>query len=216
MKIKITLLALLLGLCFPLSAQIYDEDYVIEKNVSSIGSKIDMVYGVMAGVTIPRLSDKEGILDVENTAGYQIGMMWGVGLGALEIVPEIWYQHENTKLMQSGDDDVYEMVSSGIEVPIIFAMRFTDWLRFNVGPSFSLMNNSKLHFEDKDKEPVDFGRTRSAAGYVVGLSATISQNFILDVRYTGRFVSTGLDWYNGWTQYEYRYYNMAFNVGYRF
>lgn len=215
MKVKITLLALLLGFCLPLSAQIYAEDYIIQKDIIAKSSRAQMIYGVMAGVTMPKLSDKQDALDISNATGFQLGMMWGVGLGALEIVPEIWYQHENTKLTEVCYDEKYSMVSNNIEVPILFVMRFADWFRFNIGPSFSLMNSTKIVADD-DGDSIDFGRTRSAAGYTVGLSATLSERYIIDLRYTGRFVSADTEWHTGANSYEYRYYNMAFSVGYRF
>ncbi len=214
MKIKITLLALLLGVCFSASAQIYSEDYIINRG-GVHDSKVNSVFGVVAGVNMPVMSDKQDIVDITNTAGYQFGMMWGLDMGALEIVPEIWYQHSKSDMHHKDYDQAGQLINSGIEVPIIFAMNFFDGFRLNLGPSLSLVNNSKYRPADGG-EDVEFGRTKSTMGYVVGLSATFMKHFILDARYTGRFVSVESDWHNGYSEHDYRYYNYSFNVGYRF
>ncbi|MFR9628128.1 MAG: outer membrane beta-barrel protein [Rikenellaceae bacterium] len=212
---KITLLALLLGLCLPISAQIYAEDYILEKNNVPAGQRLQMIYGVMAGVNVPVMSDKQDIVDISNTAGYQIGMMWGLDFGGLEVVPEIWYQHSKANISHSNRDEGGELVSRSVEVPIIMAMSLGDIIRFNVGPSFSVMNENDYQ-KDGDDDVEEFGRMKSGAGYVAGISATISERFIVDFRYSGRFVSLDSEWYRGTSEHSYRYYNFSFNVGYRF
>lgn len=219
MRNKITLLILLLGLCLPISAQIYTDDYdlvEIKENVTHAGPKYGMIYGVMAGVNVPVMSDKQNVVDIDNTAGYQVGIMWGIDMGALEIVPEIWYQHSKSKVYHNNYDSEGDLVSNSIEMPIVVAMNFAKIMRFNLGPSFSLMSNAEYRPIDSNAGVSDFGQIKSTVGYVVGLSATITERFIIDARYTGRFVSVDSEWHSGASEHEYRYYNYSFNIGYRF
>lgn len=195
-------------------AQQYAEDYIIRKGMKPT-RHVEMVYGVVAGVMLPQLNEKSDNIDIENKAGYGFGMMWGVKLGGIEFVPEFWYMHSNTTLNKSGKSTEYELVSHDIEVPLIFAIPVgKSGLRFNVGPTFSLMNNSKLKEEGEDY--TDFGRTKSTAGYLIGASLTLYEHLILDFRYTGRYIATDVPWFSGDDIYEYRYYSFGLNVGYRF
>ncbi len=216
MKIKATLLALLMGFTLSASAQIYTEDYIFDSSSTiTVGPKAEMIYGVMAGAIIPVMSDKEDIVEFSNTVGYQVGMMWGVDLGGLEIIPEIWYQHNKANVDHTKYGEEGELITNGIEVPILFGMQFAKWGKFIVGPSLSLMSDTKYKSDDDD-DYIDFGRTKSTCGYVVGLSFNILENIILDARYSGRFVSMETDWHTGSSEHNYRYYNYSFNIGYRF
>lgn len=215
MKLKFLLSAMVLATVTSLSAQQYSEDYVIHKNAVDKDHQTQMIYGVMAGVSIPVMSDKQSVVDISNTAGYEIGMMWGVDLGGINIVPEIWYQHDKTDLKNNSNGVEGELVSHSIEVPILFGVEFGP-MRFNFGPSFSLMSNSKILVAGE--EEADFGRVKSTAGYLFGLSAVLMEHLILDFRYTGRFVSTSNAWYEGYdgTEHDYRYYSFGVNLGYKF
>ncbi len=214
MKLKYIITAIMLVAVTAVSAQRYAEDFVIHKGAKQ-SNHVDMVYGVMAGVILPKLSDKQDKLAIDNKAGYGIGMMWGVDFGGVELVPEFWYAHSNTTLNVIGESKSYDLVSHSIEVPVIFALPIAEsGLRFNVGPTFALMSNSKLECEGE--EEIDFGRTKSTAGYLIGLSLTLYERLILDCRFTGRYVSTEKEWHNSGESYDYRYYDFAINVGYRF
>lgn len=223
---KLALLLLLSGICLSSQAQIYAEDYNLNNTHNITRGGIGMVYSVMAGVTMPRLTDKADELDITNPAGYQIGFSGGISFGGLEILPEIWYQHDKSKIgnmpishntsgkgTTSYDEDSGTMTSNSIEVPIIFAMKLGP-VRFNVGPSFSLLNSCKSRFDDEDFT-YDFGRTRSTVGYVAGVSTVLYQHFIVDFRYTGRFVSVS-NYSTDYEEHDYRFYSLSFNVGYRF
>ncbi len=216
MKLKYLILALLIAATTSLSAQQYAEDYIIHKGgAPRHHNKVEMVYGVLGGVILPQLSEKGDDIDVSNKAGYGFGMMWGLKFGGIEFVPEIWYTHANTTLNKSGNDNKYDLVSHDIEVPLIFSIPVGEsGLRFNVGPTFSMLNNSKLKEDGKDY--TDFGRTKSTSGYLIGASLTLFEHLILDFRYTGRYIATDVPWFSGDDIYRYRYYNFGFNVGYRF
>lgn len=211
MRIKITLFVFLIACVSPVFAQRYAEDYVINRGAKP-NRHVEMIYGVAAGTAFPKMSDKQDLIDINNKAGYEFGMMWGVKLGGLEVVPEIWYSHANTDLRIKSTDETYYLVSHDIEMPIIFAIPVS-FLRFNVGPTFSLMNQSHIEVAG---ESIDFGRTKSTAGYLIGVSALIREHFIVDFRFTGRFVSNSQEWFEEQTHYDYRYYSFGLHAGYRF
>ncbi len=207
---KRLLTAMLLMCATTLSAQQYKQDYVISKGAPASATRTAMVYGVMGGVTLPRMTDKSEVIDITHTAGYSVGLMWGLDLGSVEFVPEIWYRHSNSDLEASGDD--YSLKNNTLEVPLLCALKM-GCLRLNFGPSFSLLSNGTLERGNKSYE---FGRVRSTVGYVVGLSAVLVEHVVLDVRYNGHFVPLDVAWYSGDDLYTYSYRSVGFNVGYRF
>lgn len=209
---KFALLLLLSGICLSTQAQIYTEDYVKKSPGELYGPKSHMVYGVMAGVLVPRMSDKQNKLDINNVAGYHLGFMWGIDMGKLEIVPEFWYEHNKSDVTRTTSNDKGDLVTHSLEIPVVFAIELGP-VRLNFGPSFSLMSSSK--FKESGKDDIDFGRTKSAAGYLCGASVLLKEHFILDLRYSGRFVSSS-EISVGGDEHEYRYYSYSFNVGYRF
>ncbi len=209
MKLKITVLTLLCALCGSLSAQQYLGSDLVAHNLP----KTRTFCGVMAGVTAPQLSERIGDLDINNNLGFNLGIMWGVDFGSVEITPEIWYQHNKLEIYDKATHSGGELTSNSIEMPVIVALKF-GMARFNFGPSFALMTSNKL---DSAREvSVEFGDTKSLGGYVVGMSVTFTNNIILDVRYTGRFSSKRSEWFEGGAPHEYRHSSFGANVGYRF
>ncbi|MFI3259606.1 MAG: outer membrane beta-barrel protein [Rikenellaceae bacterium] len=222
MNLRVTLALLLTSLCLSASAEqteqteqslpSINDDYVISKRPA--GQKIDMIYGVVAGLTLPKMSDRAKSLDITNTMGFAVGLKYGVDLGGLEIVPEVWYQHDRTSIYNKDKGYFGDLYSNSIEVPILFSMELFKNFSVNVGPSFSLMSNSKIESDDIDD--VDFGRVKSTVGYLFGFSYTFFEHYIVDLRYTGRFVSSDVEWFKGDESYDYRYYSFGVNIGYRF
>ncbi|MFI3304074.1 MAG: hypothetical protein SNF68_01130 [Rikenellaceae bacterium] len=213
MRLKFIAAVILVVLCTSASAQLYKEDYVISKDRGGYKPNMRTFCGVMAGVSVPILADKAKELEIENNVGYNIGMMWGMDFGSVEITPEIWYQHYKINVYDPDTTSGGDIINNSIEMPIIVALKFGN-IRFNFGPSLSLMSSSKI--DAKSDESIDFGNIKSTGGYIVGLSLTLIDHVIIDARYTGRFVSTKNEWYNGGGEHEYRYSSCGVNVGYRF
>ncbi len=174
----------------------------------------NMIYGVMAGVNVPKLTEKDGLMDISNRLGFGFGMMWGVDFGRVELVPEIWYTRTNVDMMVVGSSESYSMGCNNIEVPILVAIPFGA-IRLNFGPTLSLVNNSTLQEVDGD-ESIDFGRTRSTVGYLVGASCTFNNNMIIDLRLSGGLKAVEMEWYKGNKSYNYNFFSCGLNVGYRF
>lgn len=216
---KITL-ALTLALA-PLaaSAQHYSQDYVdVKQGGVHHHNPIKMVYGAMVGIDIPDMADRSGVNDISNSVGARVGMMWGVDLGGVELVPELWYIHNKADITNNNSGLTGQLVSNSIEVPILFAIPFADIVRFNVGPSFSLMSEGQLTVDGYD-DTLEFGRMKSTCGYTIGLSGLVWQHMIIDARFTGRFATTSNMSFNdieAVEQHDYRYFSFAVNIGYRF
>ncbi len=213
---KILFTLIVIASCSPLWAQHYTEDYVIDARMKgSRTSDLGMVYGLMVGANIPLLTDKIDVADVSQAAGFQIGARWGVDLGGLEIVPEIWYMHDKMHVESKSTNSTGDLVTNSLEFPIVFGIGLGQYVRFDVGPSFSLMSNNK-YYDDDGSDVEDFGSFKSTFGYLIGFSTTIAEHYVVDLRYSGRFVSTELAHPHGGEESDYRYYNICINFGYRF
>lgn len=217
MRLKIFFTSLLIGVALSATAQRHPEDFVIQRSNYNHRS-VNMIYGIMAGVSIPELAVEGDYLDINNSAGFQIGMMWGVDMGDIEVVPEIWYQYSKASISESSALDAGEITINSVEVPILLAFDIAgSGLRINVGPSLSLMSSCE-YVSDDGKDSYDLGRIRATAGYLVGVSMTLQNNIIFDLRYTGRFggVTNASAWGKESEDYKYEFYNLGLSVGYRF
>ncbi len=198
-------------------AQQYRQDYTINKRAHQRSSapKVDMIYGVMAGVVLPNLRVEGNSADIDNKAGFKVGMMWGLDWGAIEFVPEIWYSTNNMAF----NDDKYtgnsgDITNNSIDVPLVLALNLWEGVRINLGPTLSLMCDNNVSTTDGDN--FDFGRIKQGVGFMGGISATLFEHMLLDVRYTGRFSSNTNVWNNGGDEYDIKCYDISVSVGYKF
>lgn len=211
-----TLLMLASTTIATLSAQQYKSDYQINRNRNGEvvrSSNIDMVYGVMTGVNIPIMRDKQHDVKSEGSAGFMLGVRWGVDLGGFEIVPEFWYLHDKMTLNNPNLGIKGDLRSNSFEAPIVLGINIGERLRVNFGPSFALTSDAELDYED---ETIEFGSYKSTFGYLIGLSYTAWDHFVMDLRYSGRFVSSKAEWPGNEENYDYRYYSVSITAGYRF
>ncbi len=177
--------------------------------------RISMVYGVMGGVVLPQLSEKSGDVEVSNGAGFQAGAMWGVKLRSVEFVPELWYTYSRCNI--SGVEHKGRLATSSVELPVLIAVPLGSIFRVNVGPTFTLMCDSKL--SNSTGNDIDFGRLRSTAGWVVGASATLWGNIIIDTRFCGYFKTHTNVWSENAAsamEYTFSHQTISMSIGYRF
>lgn len=215
-KIILNIVTVMLLATTPLAAQHYKEDYQIDRTKKgdiNTAPGVEMVYGLMTGVNIPIMRDKHHDIKSEGSAGFMLGARWGVDLGGFEIVPEFWYYHDMMTLNNPDQGVKADLKSDSFEIPIVFGIDLGKRLKFNFGPSFSLASSAELEYEG---ETFEFGRYQSTFGYFVGMSYTVMNHWVADVRYSGRFVSSENQWPGSDTQYDYRYYGVSIAVGYRF
>ncbi|MFI3278090.1 MAG: hypothetical protein SNH13_01345 [Rikenellaceae bacterium] len=216
MKIKILLISLLSLCVMGASAQRNKEDYKIDKSAKSRSSKsnLDMIYGVSVGYMIPYI-DIDGGIDTSIKKGYKYGIMWGIDLGLIEIVPELWYSNFEVDLDGSGSISGMTLKNKSIEIPIIFSLDLPlSRTRLNVGPSFSVMCDNDL--VSKSGTKTEFGRIKNNIGYVVGVSSTFFGHILVDTRFTGRFGSSTNELPTGSSQYNIKCYDLSLSVGYKF
>ncbi len=176
---------------------------------SSLG--ISMVYGITAGVIFPVLDIKGGNIDISSNPGFKAGIMWGVDFGRVEIVPEVLYSTFNMDV-RDGSQNV-ELHNSSIDMPLLVGVKVARAVKLHVGPTFSLMCNNRLTYEDGTEE--DYGRIKSSVGYVAGVTYNVVKNFIIDFRYTGRFTDYGNEWPGG-SPYDIWMYSLDLTAGFRF
>lgn len=105
----------------------------------------------------------------------------------------------------------YDVKSSVMEIPVMFSYRGLHPLRFNVGATFSIAGTGRY---DVPAERVEFGRLRPTLGMVAGVGVSLSQHFLLEVRYTSSFSDT-TNYFEGF-EFPTRSHWLTFGVGYMF
>ncbi|MFI3282759.1 MAG: outer membrane beta-barrel protein [Rikenellaceae bacterium] len=221
MKLKFILTTLLIALCTTAAMaqrkpkpQKVQQHYT-SQSTSSLSNSVTMVYGVAAGVTIPNLVIEGNGADVSNNVGFKAGIMWGADFGNIEIVPELWY---STFTIDFTKDNAglkgAELKNSSIDFPIMVGFDITSNLKLHVGPSFSLMCNNDLTLKNGDM--YEFGSIKSSVGYVAGLSYNIISNFVIDLRYSGRFTSNSNEFESSYDAYKIRMSTIDITAGFRF
>lgn len=211
------LIVMVVGSHLTLSAQMYAEDYDMHRYMQH-RRHMNAIYSVMGGVALPQVWEANEKISTDSRAGFQVGFAWGLDFGRVELVPEFWCRHNRSGVEVSDIGISGDMVTNTFEVPIICAVELGAGFRFNVGTSLSMMNNCTIESSEGDLYEVT--RANSTAGYLVGLSATLTNRMIFDIRYTGRFRSVEssiyMDGVEEGSLYELNSSNFSFNIGYRF
>ncbi|MFI3328326.1 MAG: outer membrane beta-barrel protein [Rikenellaceae bacterium] len=184
---------------------------VVEVQVNE-SQRISIIYGVLAGISMPMLSERNDKLSFSNGMGFQVGAMMGVKFKSIEIVPELWYSYGRNTLKSAEDGLEGRLATTSVEIPLLVSVPIGSIFRINVGPTLSLMSRSTL--TDNLGDVHDYGRVRSTAGWVVGASGTLWGNIILDARFTGFFKTNSVA-QSGET-YSFSQQNISVNLGYRF
>ncbi len=176
------------------------------------GPKVSMVYGVLAGVGLPRISETTDQLTISNGMGFHAGAMMGVKLKSIEFMSELWYNYNRATLDSADGSLKGRLGTKSVEMPLLVQIPVASIFRINFGPVLTLMCNSSL--SNSSGKDVEFGRIRSTAGWVIGGSATIWGNIILDARFNGYFKSHGV--MQDGSEYIFSQQCISFNIGYRF
>ncbi len=216
MRLKIIITTLLVISTVSLWAQQYREDYVFDRGSSAKYSENPLFTAIVAGVSLPTYTEKSGDLEFSKSMGWGMGLVWGIDVGALEIVPEIWFRQNSYTMYNNVTRKTLSVVGNGVELPIMAAIKM-GLMRLNLGVALSLMDNNMAHIEGKTDQ-IEIGRMRSTAGYLVGVSGIVAKRVVVDLRCTGSFASVGSAWYDASNDviYDYGYYAFSLNVGYRF
>ncbi len=181
-------------------------------------SKIEMIYGIAAGVSCPQLKFSGNGAVVSLTPGFKAGIMWGVDWGRYELVPELWYSSFSMDF-EDGASNVKgaELRSKNLDFPIMFGIEIYGPLRISFGPSFSLMSNNKI--TTKSGDSYEFEHIKGSVGYAAGVSCDIYNNLFIDVRYVGLFSSSTTEYFGSSSTsdtYNIRMYTIDITAGFRF
>ncbi len=132
--------------------------------------------------------------DFDMGIGYSIGVFGEFELSdVVKLKPELLYAHRSSVyevdlslLGLGGSVAKLEIASEFIELPISFSYSANDALSINAGPFIGFQLRSKTKSEvDGEKEEEDFTDqiTSMDYGFSCGVSYTINENIIIDVRY---------------------------------
>lgn len=108
-------------------------------------------------------------------------------------------------------EELYDVKSNVMEVPLLFSYRGLWPLRFNVGPVLSLGGTARY---SNGEQRIEFGRLRSTLGYAAGMGVSLGDNILLDARFTSNFGRT--DNYFEGKEFRSMAYWATLSIGYMF
>ncbi len=144
-----------------------------------------MEWGALAGANYTDFSIQAVDMNAQGGFGYHLGIDVAFDLGPFAVEPQLIYVRRNARIGREGFDDL-KIKSNALEVPLLLSVRALPVLRINVGPSFSVMNDSK--FKDGDGT-MPMGRLAPTVSYVIGVGLQLGRHTVIDLRYNGRFTS---------------------------
>lgn len=142
-------------------------------------------WGIKAGVNFPRYSIPGPEFDVENKLGWQAGIEIACKFRYFAVGPEINFMRQTVKISHS-ELGTKRVKTNSVDVPLVFSVRALPFLRIDLGPVFTLMNDCK--FSDGNVD-MSFGRLRPSVSYMAGLGIRIGARTLIDLRYYGQFGS---------------------------
>lgn len=205
---KIVLAAVMAIFAFSASAQIMGPiNFGIKAGV--ITDNIEILKGNKIG---------EGLMS-DATLGWQVGLVSRVNLPMFHIQPEILFNMHRYDLESNADGgniSQAEVKLNTVDVPIMLGLRLL-MLRFQAGPVFNLMTETKVKNNRGESYFVDIDRP--SVSFAAGVGVDIWK-FNIDARYNGNFSKVRQDIQIGQDgdNYNYRskFNNWTFSLGYMF
>ncbi len=205
---KIVLAAVMAIFAFSASAQIMGPiNFGIKAGV--ITDNIEILKGNKIG---------EGLMSDANL-GWQVGLVSRVNLPMFHIQPEILFNMHRYDLESNADGgniSQAEVKLNTVDVPIMLGLRLL-MLRFQAGPVFNLMTETKVKNNRGESYFVDIDRP--SVSFAAGVGVDIWK-FNIDARYNGNFSKVRQDIQIGQDgdNYNYRskFNNWTFSLGYMF
>ena len=150
-------------------------------------------FGAKAGLDLTDLTITDSDMpDFDMGIGYSIGVFGEFELSdVVKLKPELLYAHRSSVYemdlsLLGGGVATVEIASEFIELPINFSYSAIDEFSINAGPFIGFQLSSKVKSDmDGEKEEEDFTDqiTSMDYGFNFGVSTTIIENMIIDVRY---------------------------------
>ena len=205
---KIVLAAVMAIFAFSASAQIMGPiNFGIKAGV--ITDNIEILKGNKIG---------EGLMS-DATLGWQVGLVSRVNLPMFHIQPEILFNMHRYDLESNADGgniSQAEVKLNTVDVPIMLGLRLL-MLRFQAGPVFNLMTETKVKNNRGESYFVDIDRP--SVSFAAGVGVDIWK-FNIDARYNGNFSKVRQDIQIGQDgdNYNYRskFNNWTSSLGYMF
>lgn len=181
-------------------------------------------FGVKAGVITDNIEILKGnksgsYLTSDATLGWQVGLVSRVNLPMFHIQPEILFNMHRYDLESNADGgniSQAEVKLNTVDVPIMLGLRLL-MLRFQAGPVFNLMTETKVKNNRGESYFVDIDRP--SVSFAAGVGVDIWK-FNIDARYNGNFSKVRQDIQIGQDgdNYNYRskFNNWTFSLGYMF
>ena len=150
-------------------------------------------FGAKAGLDLTDLTITDSDMpDFDMGIGYSVGIFGEFELSdVVKLKSELLYAHRSSVYevdlsLLGGGIATLEITSEFIELPISFSYSANDELSINAGPFIGFQLSSKTKSEmDGEKEEEDFTDqiTSMDYGFNCGVSYTINENTIIDLRY---------------------------------
>ncbi|MFI3317780.1 MAG: outer membrane beta-barrel protein [Rikenellaceae bacterium] len=144
-----------------------------------------MSFGLSAGSTTAKYSI-EGVSDISNTSGFNVGASWGFKLAIVSVGPELIYSRTKFSI---NDNSVYgqnaDVVVNSIDIPIIASLNILGPVQLLAGPNFSVYNKAVATLVDGEEQKI--GRITPNVGYTVGAQVVILSRLVVGVRFNGEF-----------------------------
>ena len=176
-------------------------------------------WSLYAGATYADWSSDVAAMKFDPKVGYHVGFDMALLFSRrCALVPELRFTHTAVNITGTAGY-VARVKSNGIDFPLMFEYRILRGrLRFQAGPSFTLLDSNRYSYRGDDMEGL---RLRPTVTYVVGVRGIIGRRVSVGARFNGQFNRTEqvMGWHAGDDDYEtYRLgsYRLSVSVGYRF
>lgn len=124
------------------------------------------------------------MLSTKGELGYNVGLVSRVSLGPVYLQPELVYG-SNTFKMNGPTQTSAKFAVKNLEVPVLLGFKFL-FIRVMAGPTFNLLNETKVKSGGNLPESFNTDVHKSAVGFQLGAGVEFF-GLNLDFRYGGQF-----------------------------
>ena len=202
-----------------LRAQTMTADELFPEDARRRRTRLKTEWNLYAGATYADWSSDRGSMSFDPKVGYHAGFDMALLFSRrCALVPELRFTHTAVNITGTAGY-IARIKSNGIDFPLMFEYRILRGrLRFQAGPSFTLMDSNTYSYRGDDMEGL---RLRPTVTYVIGVRGVIGRRVSVGARFNGQFNRTEqiIGWNAGDSDYEtYRLgsYRLSVSLGYRF
>lgn len=200
-------------------AQTMTADELFPEDARRRRTRLRTEWNLYAGATFADWSSDVAAMKFDPKVGYHVGFDMALLFShRIALVPELRFTHTSVNITGTAGY-VARVKSNGIDFPLMFEYRILRGrLRFQAGPSFTLMDSNSYSYRGDDMEGL---RLRPTVTYVLGVRGVLGRRVSVGARFNGQFNRTEqvIGRHAGDVDYEsYRLgsYRLSVSVGYRF